>query len=81
MWISAIVRIRWAVCLCNVGRTECLAKNARRRRRRDPSALTETSVVEFRQQLQRVRLRLVMIDKQLRLVSRDHSSNPIHRSD
>jgi hypothetical protein len=43
--------------------TEYLAKNARRRQRRDSSALIETSIVEFRQQLQRVRLRLVMIDK------------------
>jgi hypothetical protein len=40
--------------------------------------MMKTSVVERREQLWRVGLRLVMIDKQLRLVCCNHLPNPIH---
>ena len=55
-----------------IGQTECSAKN---------DALMEISVVECGEQLESVGLRLVMIDKQLRLVCRDHPPDPVHGGD
>ena len=44
-------------------------------------AFRHTSVVESREQLQLVGLRLVMIDEELRLVCRNHPPDFFHRRD